>query len=106
LLIETSDKGISGFIVGRIVPGPDAEIYNIGVRQSVRQLGLGRLLLAKFISRCTAANVNNIWLEVRYSNASAVSFYEGFGFRETAVRPAFYSDPVEDARIMKLIISA
>jgi ribosomal-protein-alanine N-acetyltransferase len=106
LLVETPDQTISGFIVGRIVPGAEAEIYNIVVRQDARRQGFGSLLLSEFIKKCTDAWVSNIWLEVRYSNVNAISFYKEIGFKETFVRPAFYINPIEAARIMKLAISA
>jgi ribosomal-protein-alanine N-acetyltransferase len=106
LLLETPARKILGFIVGRIVPGPDAEIYNIAVSQSTRRQGFGRLLLSEFIAKCIDAGVSNIWLEVRYSNTNAISFYNEMGFAEIAIRPGFYTNPVEDARIMKLTISA
>jgi len=39
-------------------------------------------------------------LEVRASNESARKFYEGLGFRGTAVRKHYYTNPVEDALIL------
>lgn len=102
LTVATRDGGVSGFIAGRIVPGPDAEIYNIAVAKNARRLGLGLALLRKFISRCKAGNVENIWLEVRRSNSNAISFYKNAGFEEITVRSRFYSNPVEDAVVMKL----
>ena len=102
LLAETADNEIMGFIVGRIVPGPEAEIYNIAVSKKARRQGTGNGLLAEFISRCKALKVENIWLEVRRSNANAVKFYTDAGFEEISLRPRFYSDPVEDAIIMRL----
>jgi len=104
LTIETDDRGISGFIVGRIVPGPDAEIYNIAVTKKARRHGLGQSLLTEFVSQCRNKEVGNIWLEVRQSNLNAINFYKGSGFAEISLRPSFYNDPVEDAVIMKLKI--
>jgi ribosomal-protein-alanine N-acetyltransferase len=104
LIVETDDRSVSGFVVGRVVPGPEAEIYNIAVAKKARRRGLGRELLAEFISRCKAQRVRHIWLEVRHSNVNAISFYKKLGFGEVSVRPQFYSNPVEDAVIMKLEI--
>jgi len=47
LTVATQDGGLSGFIAGRIVPGPDAEIYNIAVVEKDRRRGLGLALLRK-----------------------------------------------------------
>jgi ribosomal-protein-alanine N-acetyltransferase len=102
LLIETADLGISGFIVGRLVPGPDAEIYNIAVAKKARRHGFGHALLTEFICRCKAEHVENVWLETRQSNANAIKFYMAAGFSKISLRPRFYNDPIEDAVIMKL----
>ena len=104
LTAETPDCLVSGFVVGRFVPGPEAEIYNIAVAKQLRRRGLGRELLAEFISRCKAKRVEKIWLEVRQSNVNAVSFYKKLGFIKISVRPGFYNAPVEDAVIMGLEI--
>ena len=41
-------------------------------------------------------------LEVRVSNADAISMYERLGFRSAGVRPRYYQDNGEDALIMWL----
>ena len=41
-----------------------------------------------------------ISLEVRLSNAPAISLYKKAGFESAGVRPSFYRDPTEDALIM------
>lgn len=105
LLIETADLGISGFIVGRLVPGPDAEIYNIAVAKKARRHGFGPALLSEFICRCKAEHVENIWLETRQSNTNAIKFYMAAGFLKISLRPRFYSDPIEDAVIMRLTVN-
>jgi len=104
LTVATGDDGIVGFILGRIVPGPDAEIYNIAVEKNTRRHRLGHVLLSEFISRCKTKHIVNIWLEVRQSNANAISFYTNAGFEEISVRPRFYADPIEDAVVMRLAI--
>lgn len=104
LLAGTSDSVILGFIVGRIVPGPDAEIYNIAVAENARRQRVGNGLLAEFISLCKASKVEGIWLEVRESNTNALKFYSHAGFEKMSSRPRFYSNPVEDAIVMKLSI--
>jgi ribosomal-protein-alanine N-acetyltransferase len=41
-------------------------------------------------------------LEVRASNQPAQRLYRGFGFSQTAIRPKYYVNPVEDAVLMEL----
>ena len=52
---------------------------------------------------CVVAEENgaeSISLEVRPSNAAAVSLYGSVGFEEVGLRKNFYRAPVEDALIM------
>ena len=49
-----------------------------------------------------AAGLGARWLtlEVRVGNAAARGLYEKLGFRETGIRPRYYTDNNEDAAIM------
>ena len=45
--------------------------------------------------------VRKIFLEVRISNTAAIRLYETCGFEQVGERKKYYSDPVEDALVMK-----
>ena len=100
------DDAIVGFILGRTVPGAEfyaeGEIYNIAVMHGARRKGIGRTLLARAVEVWEENRCGCVWLEVRASNHGAVQFYENNGFSKFSVRRNFYSDPVEDALIMRL----
>lgn len=109
MLLAKSESGlVEGFIIGRLILGEsddhpfEAEIYNIAVRETSRRSGAGKMLLDTFIERCKSANAGRIWLEVRLSNIGAIAFYKRIGFTMASTRWAFYSNPVEDAIVMKL----
>lgn len=97
---------VSGFLLARIVPGktenPDVDLYNIAVNPKHTRKGFGTALMAGLLNRLTSTAVANIWLEVRESNIAAVKFYEKHGFTSELTRPRFYSNPVENALIMRL----
>jgi [ribosomal protein S18]-alanine N-acetyltransferase len=97
---------IAGFLLARTIPGqnahPDADIYNIAVTESRRQFGVGGELLKTLISMAREQYVENIWLEVRASNNGAINFYSKYGFQAELTRRNFYSNPTEDAVIMRL----
>jgi ribosomal-protein-alanine N-acetyltransferase len=98
-----------GFILGRVVPdtsGPGcaAEIYNLGVAATYRRKGLGSELLRDYLVRCRKSRVNAVWLEVREGNWPARAFYRRHGFREVGTRSNFYTEPDEDAVLMRLRI--
>ena len=82
----------------------DGEIHilNFAVHPQKRNMGLGKILLRNLIETGTACGVENIWLEVRLSNISAVSIYKKHGFVEAGRRKGYYSDSREDAIIMDL----
>lgn len=107
MLLIRADAAIAGFIIGRVVPGnspettSEAEIYNIGVAKEFRRRGAGRELLKAFVERCCMTGSGAIWLEVRASNSNAVNFYESCGFQAQSIRKGFYSNPAEDAIIMR-----
>ena len=49
--------------------------------------------------------INEIFLEVRESNIPAISLYEKFKFKKISIRKNFYSNPNENAVVMKKIKS-
>jgi [ribosomal protein S18]-alanine N-acetyltransferase len=102
LLTRNGPDRTVGFVVGRIILGDsEAEIYNIGVTEGSRRLGIAKTLLAEFLKRGKRAGVESVWLEVRSLNAGAIAFYEENGFQARAKRRNFYSNPVDDAILME-----
>ena len=49
------------------------------------------------MNRARSLGARVAWLEVRPSNAPALSLYYAFGFREVGRRPRYYEDTQEDA---------
>ena len=45
------------------------------------------------------------FLEVRESNLSAINFYKKNNFKQISIRKKYYSEPTEDAIIMKLEVN-
>ncbi|MGO9958521.1 MAG: ribosomal protein S18-alanine N-acetyltransferase [Solirubrobacteraceae bacterium] len=73
-------------------------LMNVAVDPVRRRQGIARALLAQMIQR--AGPESEYTLEVRTSNAGAISLYEQFGFRSAGTRPRYYRDNGEDAVIM------
>ena len=78
----------------------EGELTNIAVEPeySVRVIGL--MLMKELKRRAEDKSVSKIVLEVRISNATAISLYEKCGFKNLGTRKNFYEQPVEDAYIM------
>jgi [ribosomal protein S18]-alanine N-acetyltransferase len=71
---------------------------SIAVDPAMRRRGIARTLLEQMIER--AGTDREYTLEVRTSNAPAITLYERFGFRSAGTRPRYYRDNGEDAVIM------
>jgi ribosomal-protein-alanine N-acetyltransferase len=100
-LVAEEPGGISGIVIGRRV-GNEAEVLNLAVRQEKRRKGEGKRLVGKLLDEYRRLRVSRVFLEVRESNAGAVVFYEGLGFRAVGVRKDYYQDPREPALVMEL----
>ncbi len=75
-------------------------VLNVAVDVPFRRRGIGRALMHALFLRAAGPGVLGFTLEVRVSNAGAISLYEGLGFVSRGVRPGYYSDNREDALIM------
>ncbi|MGE3277821.1 MAG: ribosomal protein S18-alanine N-acetyltransferase [Vicinamibacterales bacterium] len=78
----------------------EIHINNLAVRPELRGSGLGRTLLAAVLDAARALGAPRATLEVRRSNTAALRLYEGAGFRLAAVRPGYYTQPIEDALVL------
>jgi ribosomal-protein-alanine N-acetyltransferase len=92
---------ILGFAVVSLQP-PQAELETIAVAPESQRLGLGQRLFQALTTELNASGVDDVLLEVRASNQSALAFYQALGFVKTRLRPGYYADPIEDAVIMHL----
>jgi len=94
---------VSGIIVGYAgfwIIMDEGHITNIAVDPSFRRMKIGSRLLEKIIETARENEVRALTLEVRKSNAAAISMYEKFGFKVEGIRKNYYSDTHEDAYIM------
>jgi ribosomal-protein-alanine N-acetyltransferase len=103
LVAETSDATIAGFLVAALIP-PSAELESIAVAHQFQRQGVARELLRRLLHDIRPRQCSEILLEVRPSNQAGVAFYAALGFEENGRRPAYYTDPVEDALLMRLAI--
>lgn len=90
---------ILGYCVIRIL-ADEGEIQRIAVWPEYRGQGIGRKLMDTMVTFSRTRGVRDIALEVRKGNESARKLYESYGFKQEAVRRAYYHNPVEDAVIM------
>ncbi|MCL2320684.1 MAG: ribosomal protein S18-alanine N-acetyltransferase [Oscillospiraceae bacterium] len=78
----------------------EGEITNIAVLPEYQNKGVGAKLLKKLIKLSQDKKLENLYLEVRFSNLSAQSLYRKFGFKTYGLRKCYYSDNKENAILM------
>lgn len=101
LVAEDPVAGVVAFAVASLL-APQAELETIAVAPSSQRRGLARKLLSALVGELSAAAAVEFLLEVRFSNHAALALYRSLGWRETGLRPRYYSDPEEDAVLMSL----
>ena len=74
-------------------------VMNVAVDPDLRRTGIATTLLLQLLER-VSDRAARFTLEVRTSNAPAISLYERFGFRSAGTRRRYYQDNGEDALIM------
>lgn len=98
LVIEDDGK-IAGYCGAWIVID-ESHITNIAILPEYRGQKLGEALLRKMIEISVSMGVVRMTLEVRVSNAVAISLYEKLGFQKGGIRKRYYTDNQEDAYVM------
>ena len=108
--IETLIKGDNSFIYiyliedkicGYLMVLDSIDVYEIlaiATVEEYRNKGIAQELLDKIKTK-------DIFLEVRESNQVAINFYKKNKFKEISVRKNYYSEPNENAIIMKLEVN-
>jgi ribosomal-protein-alanine N-acetyltransferase len=98
---EASKQAILGYLCYWIV-FEEVRLMNLAVIESMRHRGIARSLVSSALQTGVSQSAHRAVLEVRASNRAAQALYQGFGFSQTAVRPKYYTNPVEDAVLMEL----
>ena len=101
IFLVCEDGEVVGY-VGMYLSFEEGEITNVAVTPSYRGKGCGNLLIQAMKEEAKARRAECILLEVRVSNAPAISLYKKHGFEEIGIRKNFYQYPDEDAIIMKV----
>ena len=95
------DEQLLGYYIGMKVLD-EVTLMDIVVSAAHRGNGLGQSLLKHLMDQCNQNNIQQIWLEVRESNAAAINIYDDAGFILVEQRVNYYPSAKgkEDALIM------
>jgi [ribosomal protein S18]-alanine N-acetyltransferase len=97
--VDTAE--VMGYIIFWIIE-ETMELHNIAVSARFKKKGIGKQLLLFLLETAEQNGVEEVFLEVRRSNAEAIGFYEAFKFKRISIRKNYYDNPREDALIFKL----
>jgi ribosomal-protein-alanine N-acetyltransferase len=100
-----------GLLVGYAllsIAADEAHLLNICVDPLNQSRGRGRQLLRAIVGLARDRGVQRVFLEVRPTNAPALSLYHSEGFNEIGRRPRYYpaADGREDALVMAIELVA
>ncbi len=104
LVAELGDR-LAGYAALWFV-ADEAELGDLAVHPDFRRVGVGAALVGRVLEEARARSVRAIYLEVRTSNRAARRLYERTGFEVISVRPRYYTQPVEDAIVMRRCIES
>ena len=79
----------------------ELHLNNLAVRPECRGRGLARALLTHVLREGARLGARRATLEVRRSNTTARRLYERVGFRVGGTRPDYYTEPAEDALVLR-----
>jgi ribosomal-protein-alanine N-acetyltransferase len=97
LLVGFHGESLAAYLAWRALAPGEAEILYLFTLGPFRRLGFARSLLN--LLKKQGAGI--LFLEVRESNTPARKLYETEGFNQIGLRRNYYSDPPEDAIVMK-----
>ncbi len=93
--LALADNSAAGYIGVQIFSG-EGYVTNVAVLPEYRRRGIARALIETALEN----EMEFLTLEVRESNAPAISLYASLGFEKVGVRPRFYREPEENAILM------
>ena len=99
-LVAVENDRVVGYVGSQTVLG-ETDMMNIAVHPEFRKQGVATTLINNLICALNRQGSRSLMLEVRCSNAAAISVYENLGFCEVGRRKNYYRNPKEDALIMR-----
>lgn len=101
VVVHKPGDEVVGYIIFWLIR-EDVQVNNIAVHPDFRGRGIGETLMRHVIDKVRARGATFMTLEVRTSNAGAVTLYKKLGFEILGTRKNYYTHPDEDAYLMGL----
>ena len=99
-LVAVNGDQVAGYI-GSQSSIDEADVMNVAVHPDYRRQGIAESLIEALVAELKNRSIHSLTLEVRASNAPAISLYEKQGFVQVGCRRNYYRNPKEDALILR-----
>ena len=99
-LVAVEAGEVVGYVGSQTVLG-ETDMMNLAVAPEARRQGTGRALVLALVEALKEKESHSLMLEVRASNIPAQKLYASLGFSQVGRRPKYYSNPREDALILR-----
>jgi ribosomal-protein-alanine N-acetyltransferase len=99
-LVAVNGDQVAGYI-GSQSSIDEADVMNVAVHPDYRRQGIAASLIEALVAELKNRSIHSLTLEVRASNAPAISLYEKQGFVQVGCRRNYYRNPKEDALILR-----
>ena len=99
-LVAVEAGEVVGYVGSQTVLG-ETDMMNLAVAPEARRQGTGRALVLALVEALKEKESHSLMLEVRVSNIPAQKLYASLGFSQVGRRPKYYSNPREDALILR-----
>lgn len=100
-MVAVENGRVAGYVGSQSVMG-EADMMNLAVHPEYRRQGVGSTLVQRLVAMLSDNKVGSLTLEVRASNEGAIALYSGLGFMQVGRRPNYYTNPREDALILRM----
>lgn len=99
-LVAVENDTVVGYVGSQTVMG-ETDMMNVAVHPDFRKRGIATALIVGLVEELRKQGSHCLTLEVRASNAPAISVYSALEFREVGRRRNYYHNPREDALILR-----
>ena len=99
-LVAVEGDKVAGYVGSQSVMG-ESDMMNVAVHPDFRRQGVAEKLVLELVAALAKKDNHCLTLEVRASNAPAISLYEKLGFAQIGLRKNYYRNPKEDALILR-----
>lgn len=103
VIVRPADGRVAGYIIYWHIRD-EVQINNVAVHPDFRGKGIGEAALRLVLKEVGEKGAAFVSLEVRASNETAGRLYEKLGFKILGTRKGYYTNPVEDAYVMGLVL--